>query len=262
MQTKGAFTIIELLIVITILALLTTLATTSYLTAQVRSRDSARKATVNTIAGAVEAFYSVQRSFPGDSYVKDQQQVPTNNTFHTCETVDYFGAGYMPYYYFKPNVDCGAGTESPAVSGPNPQFAYKPTDFSPPGTWIPGLGKFLNPFPTENRFVNHSGTSASIAGNDTTDPYELLSDATNHNQATDPSRSILYRNMSSGYTVYARLESQQDSDFATQFSDRTSKPDYVCLPNLLGAVQLPIHLSCLPAEVNGVFPVIVYLVRK
>ena len=256
---KG-FTIIELLIVITILALLTALAATSYLAAAVRSRDSARKASVNTIAGAVETYYSSQQKFPGDAYVPGQHLVPTTATIHICETYDKFFTpasngteDIFPYYFYKPNVDCGSTATDTIASITS--YAYKSAEFKPVGTWIPGLGQYLNPFPSEAKFINHISTSYTDSTLDT-DPYELLSSLDFNG---DPSRSILYRNLSVGYVVYSRLESLDDKDFKIQFSK--VQANQLCLANYPVTITIPGYLSCV--QTNSGFPTpILYLISK
>lgn len=156
-------------------------------------------------------------------------------------------------------------------------FAYDPTEYGTKGSgvWIPGLGSYLNPFPTEPRFTNISGTSA------TTDvysrPYDVMDQATdacvtanqppgscgNDRQQKDPSRTLYYRNLQSGYLLYARLESDQDNDFNTQFTG-TSHIGSVCLDNTLsGVIKVPDQLSCVPTiAVAPNNPIILYLLRK
>ena len=254
------FTIVELLIVITILALLTALAATSYLAAAVRSRDSARKASVNTIASAVETYYSSQQKFPGDAYVPVQHLVPTTATMHICETYDKFLTpasigieDIFPYYFYKPNMDCGSTTTDTAASITS--YAYKSAEFKPVGTWIPGLGQYLSPFPSEAKFINHISTSYTDLTPDT-DPYELLSSLDFNG---DLSRSILYRNLSVGYVVYSRLESLDDKDFKIQFSN--VKTNQLCLANYPVAITNPGNLSCVKTT-NGFPTPILYLISK
>ena len=252
------FTIVELLIVITILALLTALAATSYLAAAVRSRDSARKASVNTIAGAVETYYSSQQKFPGDAYVPGQHLVPTTATKGSCESYNTFttstGTGEtFPYYFYKPNVVCGTSSTDTTIS--STYYAYKSAEFKPIGTWIPGLGQYLNPFPSEVKFTNFLNTSLSDSYL-STDPYELLSIKVPTN---DPSRSILYRNLSVGYVVYSRLESLDDKDFKIQFSK--VQVNQLCLANYPVAITNSDSLSCV--QNNSRFPTpILYLISK
>ena len=245
---KG-FTIIELLIVITILALLTALAATSYLAAAVRSRDSARKAAVNTIAGAVETYYSTQRKFPGDAYLPGIKITPSDFTMHKCKTYDLFnGNDVFPYYFYKPTVDCGSG---PLGSG------YNPVDFQPKGTWIPGLGQYLNPFPLEAKFINkYGGTNGTI--DEITDPNEILS---SFSSANDPSRTLVYRNLTNSYIIYSRLESKDDSDFKIRFSIIDNNSNTYCMPNYPVTITDG-SLSCISVMPYNPPMKIVYLVSK
>ncbi len=83
----GGFTLLELLVVIGIIAILVGFATISYGAAQVRARDSRRKADLNSVQDALEQYYSA-------------------NTFvypATCSTASTFLASSWP-------VDPGAYT--------------------------------------------------------------------------------------------------------------------------------------------------------
>lgn len=62
-----AFTLIELLIVIAIIAILTALIAFSYTTLQRNARDTQRKNDLQTIAGALQRFYSDNSNFPNNS---------------------------------------------------------------------------------------------------------------------------------------------------------------------------------------------------
>ncbi|MGB9883476.1 MAG: type II secretion system protein [Microgenomates group bacterium] len=56
---KKAFTLLELLVVIGIIAILVALGTTSYSTAQKKSRDAKRKSDLKAIQNALEQYYSI-----------------------------------------------------------------------------------------------------------------------------------------------------------------------------------------------------------
>ena len=252
---KAAFTLIELLIVIAIIGTLTSIATASYLKAQSRSRDSARKSSVNAISTAVEAFYSAKAAFPGDPYTLGNKLVPTSATKSCEENTALLANENAPVYVYVPSQDC---SQSNSSSNSN-KFTYTPTDFTPTGTWIPGLGTYLNPFPTEPHFSNASGT-ADTSG--TNMPTEILSSTTT-NSSPNLSRTLYYRNLSTGYLAYARLENNSDRDFSTQFSDTLTVPNSVCLPTLPGVIQPPPQLSCVPTATSASDnPITLYLIRK
>lgn len=269
---KPAFTLIELLVVIVIIAILTSIATASYLKAQSRSRDSVRKSAVNTISTAVEAFYSVNKSFPGDAYKLGESRVPSSSVYNICEEYSHVNdngtLGTAPNYVYVPGQDCSS---SLATSGDSTYFAYNPTDYLPKGTWIPGLGTYLNPIPAEPHFANVQGTSSTVGSY--SDPYDILSSVSlpetcypspnscgRARQLVDQSRTLNYRSLSTGYLVYARLEADTDADFTNQFAPSL---DNMCLPPLSGVIQPPPELSCVPtASSTSTNPMIVYLIRK
>ena len=62
-QKKG-FTLLELLIVISIIGVLVALGTVSYSTAQKKSRDSRRKMDMKNIQTAMESYYAQNGSYP------------------------------------------------------------------------------------------------------------------------------------------------------------------------------------------------------
>jgi len=58
----GGFTLLELLVVIGIIALLVSFATVSYNAAQIRTRDSRRRADLNSAKDALEQYYAANNS--------------------------------------------------------------------------------------------------------------------------------------------------------------------------------------------------------
>lgn len=62
--TKRAFTLIELMVVITIIGLLATIGIVSYTRAQARARDGRRRADLKTLQQAVEMYYAERQSYP------------------------------------------------------------------------------------------------------------------------------------------------------------------------------------------------------
>jgi len=67
-KNNGAgFTLVELLVVITILGILATIGLTVFASAQVRSRDSQRKSDLKQLSNALEVFYSDYAKYPDSS---------------------------------------------------------------------------------------------------------------------------------------------------------------------------------------------------
>lgn len=64
MQPKRAFTLVELLIVIAIVAILVAIGSISFVSAMKQSRDTRRKADLEQIRGALETFRSENGIYP------------------------------------------------------------------------------------------------------------------------------------------------------------------------------------------------------
>lgn len=95
---KG-FTLIELVVAITIMALLITMATFSYTTAQKRGRDAQRKSDMRKVQAALEQYYAVCGSlYPtpsGDFY--DPISCPSAGSLVILPTVPVDPRGQNPY---------------------------------------------------------------------------------------------------------------------------------------------------------------------
>lgn len=63
MKNKG-FTLVELLIVISILGILATIALVAFNSSQIRGRDAQRKSNLSEVAHALEIFYSDYNKYP------------------------------------------------------------------------------------------------------------------------------------------------------------------------------------------------------
>lgn len=68
---KKAFSLVELLIVISIIAILTTLILYSVLNAQIKSRDAKRKSDIKAISVALEAYKAQKGRYPATCGKKD-----------------------------------------------------------------------------------------------------------------------------------------------------------------------------------------------
>lgn len=64
-HNNHAFTLVELLVVIAIIGILATIIMVSYSGVQARSRDSKRKADLQSIASGVQMFYADNKVYPG-----------------------------------------------------------------------------------------------------------------------------------------------------------------------------------------------------
>lgn len=67
MRKQKAFTLIELLVVIAIIGLLSTIVLVSLNRARAKARDAKRVGDLKQIANALEMFYDVTGSYPGES---------------------------------------------------------------------------------------------------------------------------------------------------------------------------------------------------
>lgn len=180
MHIKRGFTIIELLIVIVIIGLLTSVATISFISAQRNARDNTRKTQVQSIATAVETYYATKRSFPGKETLPSDTSPDTTG----CQTVDPLLSNGLKsvLYFYKPEQNC------PAAEG-----------FVPAGSWIPNLGEYLSPFP---------------AGDNYQPPLHFI-DPLNPGATTTLDQipnTLIYRHLKNGYAVYAKLEHSNAND--------------------------------------------------
>lgn len=63
-QNRNGFTLIELLIVISIMGIITVVGVASYVTVQIKSRDSRRKSDLGSLSKALNMYYNDVGSFP------------------------------------------------------------------------------------------------------------------------------------------------------------------------------------------------------
>jgi len=67
-RLKHAFTLIELIVVITIIAILVSAISISWSKAQLKSRDSRRKSDLKAIQQALDTYFETTNSFPGSTF--------------------------------------------------------------------------------------------------------------------------------------------------------------------------------------------------
>jgi prepilin-type N-terminal cleavage/methylation domain-containing protein len=271
MQRKSGFTIIELLVAVIIIGLLTSAAVTNYLTAQRNARDNARKASVNGLANAIEVYYAAKHSFPGfisankgddgESALGDSY----NNTYgNSCQSLDMqHGKTYVYSYVPRPTSAfdlpfCNDTTQYPpnvyTVKG---ALLYDPSKYSPPPTWIPGIGEFMNPMPVEKKFLYRDGSTP------TTNQHPVIGDDLTALNSTDlgtnQTRTFQYRKLKGGYAVYARLENDSLDKDATGGlqSGEPRLPEAYMNPNTSSPSPSPS-----PDPSLGITGTNVYLVRR
>jgi prepilin-type N-terminal cleavage/methylation domain-containing protein len=216
LRRQGAFTIIELLVVIVIIGVLTGIAASSYVTAQRRARDNARKAAVNTIANAVETYYAALKHFPGKIVLATGQQAPEQSLRNCEQTVDIAGDFAYFYYPFDANSTSTDPSHIPcdkrSATANDPD--YTPTSYKPFPTWIPGLGDYLGSPVIDRQYLSYDGSTGSESSGlfDSSGNFKDVlgaDDASGQNF----SRTLVYRHLNGGYAVYTRLESATgDSD--------------------------------------------------
>ena len=77
-QIQNGFTLVELLIVISILGILASIALASFTASQQRGRDAERKSDLKQISSALELYYSDYGKYPGASATGLVQACPYN----------------------------------------------------------------------------------------------------------------------------------------------------------------------------------------
>jgi prepilin-type N-terminal cleavage/methylation domain-containing protein len=217
MHRRRAFTLIELLVVVVIISLLTLVAVSSYLVAQRNSRDNARKATVASIATALENFYLQNSRYPG---VVD----PSTGTSYGGQSIQSRlsgTGGNEPFcivddtYYFHPQGLCSQANRNLILPTETNQalIRHGRTAYRPEPTWIPELGSFLNVSAYERRYVDSSGGTSAAAqfiasGSDPRAGQPIVADS--NGNLSNVNRTMSYRRFNrlsgQGYAVYAVLE--------------------------------------------------------
>ncbi len=88
-DSKKGFTLVELMVVISIIALLSAIGIVFYGQAELSARDSKRQSDIKEIQNALEQYYTLNRSYPGGA------SCPT--IVSTMTTIaSYFGQGVPP----------------------------------------------------------------------------------------------------------------------------------------------------------------------
>lgn len=79
-KSESAFTLVELLVVIVILGVLSTIGLVAFASAQARGRDAARKSDLKQIASALELYFSDYGKYPSSSSGKIKGCPTTTST--------------------------------------------------------------------------------------------------------------------------------------------------------------------------------------
>lgn len=99
---KKGFTLVELMIVITVIAILATIAVVSFSRVQKQARDTKRKGDLRALATALQAYFTEKNTYPGSdiaglstalvpTYIP---MMPNNNTGDVMYTTGVAGNGY------------------------------------------------------------------------------------------------------------------------------------------------------------------------
>lgn len=67
---RNGFTLVELLVVISIIAILTIVSVSSYKTAQIKARDAERKANLDSVSKSLMLYYTDNGKFPKEDVFK------------------------------------------------------------------------------------------------------------------------------------------------------------------------------------------------
>lgn len=93
-RTATAFTLIELLIVVAIIAILAAIAVPNFLDAQVRAKVSATKSNMRSLATAVESYYVDNNAFPtGWGIIVNPADANSHSLYLLSTPIAYFSTG-------------------------------------------------------------------------------------------------------------------------------------------------------------------------
>ena len=136
---RAAFTLIELLIVVAIIAILAAIAVPNFLEAQTRSKVARVKADLRTLATAIQAFHSDHNHYPVGT--DDAPLIPQRIADHFARSTVAPGASGAPFsFYTFQTVDIPDTVRGHSLTTP---VAYTTT--------IP-----FDPFASEPGFVTYS----------------------------------------------------------------------------------------------------------
>lgn len=114
-EFKRGFTLVELMIVITVIAILATIAVVSFTRVQKQARDTKRKGDVRAIATAMQAYFTERNSYPATgaelvpTYIP---ALPIDPTGDTLATYSYSVVGATNIFTLCTQMEAVAGTAS------------------------------------------------------------------------------------------------------------------------------------------------------
>ena len=116
-KTTNGFTIVELVIVITLIAILSTVATISYTSILTSTRDEQRRSKTTAISDALEKFYEKNGEYPGCTAMREPPATVVSTTLKNI----------TPDTLTAPTADSGTNSITCSdISGPGDDdvFAY------------------------------------------------------------------------------------------------------------------------------------------
>ncbi len=111
MKFRRAFTLIELLIVVAIIAILAAIAVPNFLEAQTRAKISAVKSDIRTLAGAIEIYSADNNAYPPHRLTDGSEVEYPDRYFYLTTPVAYLATipGRDPFYRFTESTAGSAG---------------------------------------------------------------------------------------------------------------------------------------------------------
>lgn len=121
---QAGFTLVELLVVISVIGLLASVILISLNSARAKARDSRRKADLTQISKALELYYDTYGGYPTSAW-NDSNPFAGYNVYDSlCQQANF--AQFMP--------DCPNDPQYPNVGCYNAEYAYMSDSFRAPGT--------------------------------------------------------------------------------------------------------------------------------
>ena len=209
MKRKKAFTLIELLIVVAIIAILAAIAVPNFLEAQTRSKASRAKADMRSAATALESYYVDHNVYPYDGYSWDgSTRITANYDYNywflpaeistpiaymtSAKLVDPFrkskpgGGNHWQYDDVRyRNTESTWGTKFDAMGPPSGQSSFFDDMMQDQGGWsLTSIGPDYYYGPT-------GASDPALFGLNTVEAWPTNSDYPNHPQPYDPTNGTV-----------------------------------------------------------------------